>query len=137
MNNTKPPDTTSPQSLLPGGLTAALFSPTSRYYGLDTGTVIVSIAIENGSKISNEQRILRYVRRRFIPPPDSYVPIQSYTVKEGVRLDNIAAQFLGDPEQFWRICDANNVLRPDDLTDAFGSKILITLPAGIPGSSNA
>ena len=31
------------------------------------------------------------------------------------RLDLLAATFYTDPEQFWRICDANFAMRPDDL----------------------
>ena len=27
------------------------------------------------------------------------------------------AQYLGDPEQFWRICDANGAMRPEELTE--------------------
>ena len=56
---------------------------------------------------------------------------------QGDRLDNITAQYLGDPEQFWRICDANNVLAPNELTDTLGRIIRITLPEGIPGPRNA
>ena len=53
---------------------------------------------------------------------------------EGERLDNIAAQYLGDPEQFWRICDANGAMRPDELTETVGRRLRITLPEGIPGA---
>ena len=35
----------------------------------------------------------------------------------GDRLDLITARTLGDPEQFWRICDANDALDPDDLAE--------------------
>ena len=35
------------------------------------------------------------------------------------------AQYLGDPEQFWRICDANDAMRPDDLTAEVGRRLLI------------
>ena len=38
------------------------------------------------------------------------------------RLDVMAAQYLGDPELFWRICDANGAMRPEEFTawwDAF------------------
>jgi hypothetical protein len=55
-------------------------------------------------------------------------------VKEPDRLDNIAARYLGDPEQFWRICDANPILEPEELEVA-GRRILITLPEGMPGAS--
>jgi hypothetical protein len=65
------------------------------------------------------------------------VTLFEHTVTQGERLDNIAAQYLGDPEQFWRICDANAVLRPDELTDTTGRRIRITMPAGIPATPNA
>ena len=57
--------------------------------------------------------------------------------REGERLDIIAAQHLGDPEQFWRLCDANGAMRPDELTETVGRRLRITLPEGIPGPRNA
>jgi len=57
-------------------------------------------------------------------------------VVEGDRLDNIAAANLGDPLAFWRICDSNNAMRPEDLTATPGAAIRITLPQGIPGATN-
>ena len=50
---------------------------------------------------------------------------------QGDRLDNIAARYLGDPELFWRLCDANVALRPTELTETIGRRILITLPEGM------
>ncbi|NCD71691.1 LysM peptidoglycan-binding domain-containing protein [Mucilaginibacter agri] len=78
-----------------------------------------------------------YLRRRFVPQADSFSLLQIHTVKDGDRLDNIASQYLGDPEKFWQICDANNVLHPGELTETLGTQIKITLPAGIPGYNNA
>jgi len=52
-------------------------------------------------------------------------------VTQSDRLDNLAARYLGDPELFWRICDANAATVPDDLTDTIGERILITLPQGL------
>jgi hypothetical protein len=51
-------------------------------------------------------------------------------VKQGDRVDNIAARFLGDPTQFWRIADVNVVLRPSELTDTLGNTIEIALLLG-------
>jgi len=65
------------------------------------------------------------------------VLIQEHSVIQGDRLDNLAAQCLGDPEQFWRLCDANGAIRPDELTDTIGATVRITLPQGIPGPKNA
>ena len=43
---------------------------------------------------------------------------------------SIAAKYLGDPEQFWRICDANGAVRPDEL-EMVGRRLRITLPEGL------
>ena len=56
---------------------------------------------------------------------------------EGERLDNLAAQYIGDSELFWRICDANRAMRPAELTETLGRLLRITLPEGIPGMQNA
>jgi len=95
---------------------------TSRYYTTKTAEIKTS----NGNKVV-------YLRRRFLPQPDQFVPIQEHSVSEGERLDNITYQYLGDPEQFWRICDPNNAMRPEELTETVGRRLLITLPEGIPG----
>jgi hypothetical protein len=55
-------------------------------------------------------------------------------VKQGDRLDNIAAALIGDPQQFWRICDANYVLHPAECED-IGRTLTIAAPEGVPGSS--
>jgi len=67
-------------------------------------------------------RQIPYVLLRLIP--DALVQ-QVHTVAEGERLDLIANHYFSDPEQFWRICDANQVLRPADLTDIPGQRLLI------------
>jgi hypothetical protein len=108
------------------GLSASLFPPNSRYQGIETAQMTCA----------NERTIV-HLRRRFVPPPDQFTVLQEHTVVQGDRLDNITAQYLGDPEQFWRICDANGAIRPEELTQTIGDKIRITLPHGITGSTNA
>ena len=63
------------------------------------------------------ERKIVYKRRRFIPPVEDTGTLVEHTVIQGERLDNIAARYMGDPTQFWRICDANLILKPDELTD--------------------
>jgi hypothetical protein len=41
--------------------------------------------------------------------------ILTHTVVQQDRLDLLANTFYTDPQQFWRICDANAAMRPDDL----------------------
>ncbi len=102
------------------------FPPTSRYYNIDTTTLETP-----------DGRTVIYLKRRFVPPPERFSLLQEYVVVQGDRLDNITARYLGDPEQFWRICDANGAMRPDELTEEIGRRLRITLPEGIPGISNA
>jgi hypothetical protein len=113
---------TSNQSIFQNLVTTNPFAATSRYFGIPTATM----AAPDGSMIT-------YVRRRFIPPPETYSLLFNYTVVDGDRLDNITAKYFGDPEQFWRIADANNVLDADELTATPGKQIRITLPRGVPG----
>lgn len=103
-----------------------LFPPTSRYHGIETATLETS-----------DGRTVIYLKRRFVPPPDRFALLQEHVVVQGDRLDNITARYLGDPEQVWRICDANGAMRPDELTDEIGRRLRITLPEGIPGMPNA
>ncbi|MGH7229842.1 MAG: LysM domain-containing protein, partial [Nitrospiraceae bacterium] len=44
--------------------------------------------------------------------------------------------YVGDPEQFWRLCDANAAMRPEELTGIIGRVLRITLPEGIPGAQH-
>lgn len=99
---------------------------TSRYYYVETATV------ESG-----EGKTIVYLKRRFVPPPERFSLLLEHSVAQGERLDHITARFLGDPEQFWRICDANRAMRPDELTETIGRRLRITLPEGIPGAPNA
>ena len=102
------------------------FPPTSRYYNLDT----VQIVAPDG-------RTITYLERRFLPPPENFSLLQTYVVVQGDRLDNVTAKFLTDPTQFWQLCDANRAMRPGELTATIGRRLRITLPARIPGVSNA
>jgi hypothetical protein len=97
-----------------------LFDPTSRYYRIEVATMTVTDS--NGLP-----RQIRFLRRRFIPSAATTTLVE-HTVMEGERLDNITARYLGDPTQFWRICDSNHVLQPDELTGKAGTRIKISLP---------
>lgn len=100
--------------------------PTSRYYSLEQKT----LELPDGT-------IIAYLGRRIVPLPERFATLQMHVVKQGERPDLVAHQYLGDSEQFWRLCDANAVLHPEELTEREGAEIRITLPEGIPGPSNA
>jgi nucleoid-associated protein YgaU len=101
------------------------FSPSSRYAKTATSVYIDA----QGNAIS-------YLARRFLPPSTRFAQLQLYTVVQGDRLDNLANRFLGDAEQFWKLCDANDAMDPDDLIDV-GETLRITLPQGIPAPAGA
>jgi hypothetical protein len=102
------------------------FPPNSRYHG---------VAIRELETPDGE--IVVYLERRFVPSPDRFSILLEHAVVQGDRLDNITARYLGDPEQYWRVCDANAAMRPDELTEDVGRRLRITLPEGIPGVDGA
>jgi hypothetical protein len=110
----------------PTSLQSTLFPITSRYHGLDTATLETA-----------QRKTIVYLRRRFVPSAERFQLLQEHTVMQGERLDNIAARYLGDPESFWQICDANNAMRPEELTQTIGRRLRITLPVGVQAPSNA
>jgi hypothetical protein len=70
-------------------------------------------------------RSVSYKRMRFVPESGGSI---LYKVRQGDRTDLAAYNALGDPEQFWRLCDANTVQRPVDLTAEPGAKIQVPGP---------
>ncbi|MBA3942926.1 MAG: LysM domain-containing protein [Herpetosiphonaceae bacterium] len=107
-------------------MTVPLFPSTSRYYSTPTA----KLELPDGTTVA-------YLQRRFVPPPERFELLQEHVVLQGERLDNITAHYLGDPEQFWQVCDANNAMHPDALTATPGRRLRITLPEGIPGNPHA
>jgi len=103
-----------------------MFAATSRYASLPTS-----------SYTTPGNQVIAYVTRRFLPQPGGFTLLLLHTVTDSDRLDNIANQYLDDPLQFWRICDANDTMSPFDLAATTGATIDITLPQGVPGSPNA
>jgi hypothetical protein len=98
-----------------------MFDPGSRYYGLEDGRLTVTDA-------DGQPRAVAYVRRRFIPPLADATRVLEHRFASGERLDTITARYLGDPTQFWQICDANLVLRPEELEEEVGRAIHVALP---------
>jgi hypothetical protein len=117
------------QSLIQMGVVPAVnFPPDSRYYRFST----LTYTTPDGQSIS-------YLQRRFVPQPGApnFATVARHTVKQGDRLDLLAARYLGDPLIFWLICDANGAIRPDELTETPGRILNITTPQGIPGVGGA
>jgi len=107
-------------------LQGPLFPASSRYHGLAAGV-----------HQTPDGRSLVYVTRRFVPSAERFALLQEHAVVEGDRLDNLAQRYLGDAQQYWRLCDGNGARRPDELIEEIGRLLRITLPEGIPGPSDA
>jgi hypothetical protein len=63
-----------------------------------------------------------YLALRLIPPTPGQLRA---VVAPGDRVDLLAHRHLGDPEQFWRLCDANRAFRPRELTAEPGRSLSI------------
>lgn len=111
-----------------GVVPTVTFPADSRYYGSST----LTYTAPNGRNVS-------YLARRFVPQPGApnYATIATHTVRQGDRLDLLAAKYLGDPLMFWLICDANGAIRPEELLDTPGATLNITTPQGVPGATGA
>jgi hypothetical protein len=97
-----------------------MITPNSRY----SQTEIASLTVTRDGVVAE----VRYLKRRFIPAVTGQVSFVRHMVRQGDRIDNITARYLTDPTLFWRICDFNEVLRPDELTDTLARVIEIALP---------
>lgn len=98
------------------------FPPNSRYYR----TATAEFTRPDGQTII-------HLKRRFVPSADQFQLLFEHKLQAGERLDTIAANELGDPLVFWRLCDANNITRPEDLLEL--DSVRITLPQGVTGTT--
>ena len=117
------------QALIQMGVVPSVTFPAdSRYYGASTLTYV-----------SPEGEAITYLARRIVPQSGApnFATVAQHTVRQGDRLDLIAAKYLGDPLMFWLICDANGAIDPRDLVASPGRVLNITTPQGVPGAPNA
>ncbi len=94
-----------------------MFEATSRYYKVDDANLTVTLP--DGST-----RSVSYKRRRFIADPSS-LPALEHIAVHGERPDLLASRYFGEPTQFWRLCDANRVIRPAELTETAGRPLAV------------
>jgi hypothetical protein len=94
-----------------------MFDSTSRYASIEEATLTV------------DGRPIRYKRRRFVPAPSGSTVVE-HTVAPGDRLDLLAARYIGDSTQFWKLCDATGVLDPAELEQPGATvQVRLELPA--------
>jgi len=89
-----------------------MFDPKSRYAKLAPYTV--------------EDHRGRVVSVVPVPPAPNEPLLGIHVHRQGERLDHLAAKYLNDPAGYWRICERNDVMLAEDLTEARE----IEIPAG-------
>jgi hypothetical protein len=88
-----------------------MFAPGSRYEN-----------VPDALYVAPDGRELRYKLLRPIPAAPV---LADHVVAQGDRLDLLAFRFFGDPEQFWRLCDANDALDPAELVAEPGRRLSV------------
>jgi hypothetical protein len=83
-----------------------MFDHMSRYYAIEK----VTLELPDG-------RVVAYVRRRFLPSGAGMQLLAEVAVSPGERIDVVSNRTLGDPLAFWRICDANDAMDPQEMMD--------------------
>ncbi len=80
-----------------------MFDDKSRYKNLETYQVEDS----RGRQVS------------VVPVPNPPIQILQgfHLMKQGHRIDHLAAQYINDPTGFWRICEVNDVMLPEALSE--------------------
>jgi hypothetical protein len=99
-----------------------MFDDKSRYAGLPTNTMTLS-----------DGRTVAYVTRRLLPPTEAYVTGTTITITDSDRIDHLANRYLGAPAAYYQLADANEVIRPEELTETAGRRVRIPLPF-MPGA---
>ena len=80
-----------------------MFDPLSRYYPVPQYTL--------------KDRQGRTVTVVGVPPAPRLSLLGYHVLKQGQRLDHLANKYNKDPAGFWRICELNDVMLAEDLTE--------------------
>lgn len=108
--------------LAPPTADKAPFPADSRYHGKPLQRMILA-----------DGREVAFVGRRFLPPLGSYELVAVHEVQGGDRPDLLAAQYFADPEQGWRLAEANAIRDPRLVLTEAGSRIAIAAASTIQG----
>jgi len=81
-----------------------MFDPKSRYANLAQYTVMD----HRGRQVSVVP----------VPAAPREALLGIYVMRQGTRLDHLAARYLNDPAGYWRIAERNDVMLAEDLTEA-------------------
>jgi len=123
-----------------GAVPANTFPPNSRY--ASTPILAHDPGLRDGGSVGgvsdgDGRPPIPYLGRRLVPQTADMASLGEHSVASGDRLDNLASAYLGDPELWWRIADANLAAHPDGLTAIVGRRLKIPAPPGMPGVHDA
>ena len=102
------------------------YAPNSRYYSL------IIRERTNADGVTEA-----FVARRIIPAMARYRALDRHRTDGDERIENLSADYLGDPELYWRICDANGDEDPGMATQPISRLITIPLPLEIADDGDA
>ncbi len=85
------------------------------------------LELENLHYLRDRDREVVYKSRRFLPRHDRRFLFE-VDIAQSDRPDLIAARTLQSSDLFWRLCDANRIMHPFDLTDRSGARIGVPMP---------
>jgi hypothetical protein len=101
-------------------------APNSRYYGLTIRERTNAAGVTEN-----------FVARRIIPATERYRALDRHRADGDERIENLSADYLGDPELYWRICDANGDEDPGLATQPISRLITIPLPLEVADDGDA
>ncbi|MDS9470132.1 hypothetical protein RGQ15_21500 [Paracoccus sp. MBLB3053] len=111
--------------LMPAGDEKAPFPPDSRYAGLP----VMTLTLPDG-------RDVKVLARRFVPPLEAVEVTSIHEIRDGDRLDLLAAAYFGNPSQGWKILDANGIRDARQALKDTGSRLVIGAAVQIRGQSH-
>ena len=100
------------------------YPATSRHFGLATQ-----------SHAQPDGRIVTYLARRLVTDPDRLLVRGTHEVRDGERLDQIAAAELADPASWWLLVEATVADHPDDLVAEPGRRLNIAFGPQVSGGA--
>jgi hypothetical protein len=80
-----------------------MFDPKSRYAGLQ----IYTVKDHRGRQVAVVP----------VPPPPNQALLGIHLLRQGERLDHLAQKYLDNAAGFWRICEFNDVMLAEALTE--------------------
>ena len=83
---------------------------------------------ENAVYTADSGQVIVYRRRRILPRVEDMQMRGMVNVIPNERVDHLTARTLGDPLQYWQLCDANPVMNPAELLSESSGSVKVPQP---------